>query len=447
VLKRFVSFVPCLLRRVRHRKIAALSTFGKRPSAGSGRPEPVEGRISFTNSDVSRFTFHEQRGLVLLATFAFAGFVACDRTPEQASEAKKAVVADRSGVLHLTSEELARTVIEVTPVARGQSLVPREFPATVQANENELAEVTTLIRGRVVKVHVDAGQDVKKDTLLAMLHSTDLGLAEGGYLKSAAKLHEAKLAYERAKDLHEQKVVSLAELQRREATMKTAQTEAREARNRLELLGVPRQEVERLDREDTIKADVSLRAPFDGRVIMRNITIGEVVEAQQKLFTVADLSDVWVVGNVPEKDVQFIRKDQKVNVIVSAYPHAIVPGTITYIGDVLDPATRTMRLRVTVLNPDRLLKPEMFATVLVYASPTPDALTVPLEAVQNGPTGTMVFVQRGTNDFEVRAVKVGSEQGEVVTVLEGVSAGEQVVTKGSFVLKSEMERHKIEPAP
>ena len=380
-----------------------------------------------------------------LAAFFIVGFAACERTPDQAPEAKKAVVAERPGVVHLTSEELARTVIEVTPVARGQLRVPREFPATVQANENELAEVTALIRGRVVKVHVDVGQDVKKDALLAMLDSTDLGVAEGTYLKSAAKLHEAKLAYERAKDLYEQKVVSLAELQRREAAMKTAQAEAREARNRLELLGVPRQEVERLDREDTIRADVPLRAPFDGRVIMRKITRGEVVETQQKLFTVADLSDVWVVGNVPEKDVQFIRKDQKVNVIVSAYPHAIIPGTITYIGDVLDPATRTMRLRVTVLNPDRLLKPEMFATVLVYASPTPDALTVPLEAVQNGPTGTMVFVQRGTNDFEARTVKVGSEQGELVTVLEGVSAGEQVVTKGSFVLKSEMERHKIEP--
>jgi membrane fusion protein, heavy metal efflux system len=323
--------------------------------------------------------------------------------------------------------------------------VPREFPATVQVNENERAEVTTLIRGRVVKVHVDVGQDVKKDALLAMLHSTDLGVAEGAYLKAAAKLHEAKLAYERARDLHEQKVVSLAELQRREATMKTAQAEAREAQNRLELLGVPRQEVERLDREDTIKADVPLRAPFDGRVIMRNITRGEVVETQQKLFTVVDLSDVWVVGNVPEKDVQFIRKDQKVDVIVSAYPQAIVPGTITYIGDVLDPATRTMRLRVTVLNPDRLLKPEMFAAARVYTAASPDALTVPPSAVQNGPTGTMVFIQRGTNDFEVRAVKLGNEQGEVVTVLEGVSAGEQVVTKGSFVLKSEMERHKIEP--
>ena len=404
-------------------------------------------RISFPDSDCSRFMFHKQCGIVVLIALALAGLIACDRSPDPATEAKKAVVAASPGVLHLTSEELARTVIEVTTVARGALLAPRQYTATVQANENELAEVTTLISGRVVKVHVDVGQDVKKDALLAMLHSTDLGLAEGAYLKAAAKLHEAKLAYERARDLHEHKVVSLAELLRREAAMKTARAEMREARNRLELLGIPRQEVDRLDREDTIKADVPLRAPFDGRVIMRNITRGEVVETQQKLFTVADLSDLWVVGNVPEKDVQYVRKDQKVDVIVSAYPHTIVPGTITYIGDVLDPATRTMRLRVTVLNPDRLLKPEMFALVLVYVAPTPDALTVPLAAVQNGPTGTILFVQRGANDFEVRTVTLGNEQGEVVAVLDGVSAGEQVVTKGSFVLKSEMERHKIEPTP
>lgn len=383
---------------------------------------------------------------LFLVSLALAGFMSCERTPDPVPEANKAAVAERPGVLRLTPEELGRTAIEVSPVARGQVLVPREFPATVQSNENELAEVTTLIRGRVVKVHVDVGQDVKKDTLLALLHSTDLGVAEGAYLKAVARLHEAELAHERARDLHEHKAVSLAELQRREAEMKTALAEARETKNRLELLGVPRQEIERLNREHTIKADVPLRAPFDGRVIMRNITRGEVVETNQKFFTVADLSEVWVVGNVPEKDVQYIRKEQRVDVIVSAYPHAIFPGTITYISDVIDAATRTMRLRVTVPNPDRLLKPEMFATVRVYAAPTSDALTVPLAAVQNGPAGKILFVQKDANEFEVRTVKLGNEQGEVVTVLEGVRAGEHVVTKGSFVLKSEMERHKIEPA-
>lgn len=228
--------------------------------------------------------------------------------------------------------------------------------------------------------------------------------------------------------------------------MKTARAELREAKNRLELLGVPPEEIDRLDRELTIKANVPLRAPFDGRVITRNITQGEVVETDQKLFTVANLTDMWVIGNVPEKDVRFIRKDQKVNVVLAAYPHAIFTGTITYIGDMLDPATRTMSLRVTVPNPDRLLKPEMFAIVSVYGISSPDALSIPLAAVQDGPVGKIVFVQRNAGAFEVRTVKLGDEEGDMIRVLEGVKAGEQVVTKGSFALKSEIERHKIEPS-
>lgn len=383
----------------------------------------------------------------LVACAILMGIIACENKTGDTSATKPVSASAQSGLLRLTPEESSRMELELAPVARGQLLAHREFPATVQANENELAEVTTLIRGRVVKVHVDVGQDVKKGTLLAMLHSMDLGVAEGDYLKAEARLHEAELAHARAKDLYENKAVSLAELQRREAAMKTARAEARETKNRLELLGVPREEIERLDREHTIKADMPLRAPFDGRVIMRNITRGEVVETHQKFFTVANLTDVWVIGNVPEKDVQFIRKDQKVDVVLAAYPHAILPGTITYIGDVLDRATRTMRLRVTVPNPDRLLKPEMFALIRVFAASSPDALSVPLAAVQDGPIGKMVFVQRGAGEFEARTVKLGNEQGDIVRVLEGVSAGEQVVTKGSFALKSEMERHKIEPAP
>lgn len=372
--------------------------------------------------------------------------VACENKSMDATPVKQDLSPQQPGLLHLTQEELSRMRLVLVPVRQGQLLSHRQFPATVQANHNELAEVTPLIRGRVVKVYVDVGQDVKQGALLAMIHSVDLGLAEGDYLKAKARLEEAERSHVRAKELYDGKAVSLAELQRREAAMKTAQAEIREAKNRLELIGVPGEEIERLDREQTIKAEVPLRAPFDGRIIMRNLTRGEVVETDQKLFTVANLTDVWVIGNVPEKDLQFIRKDQKVNVVLAAYPHAIVTGAITHIGDVLDPATRTMRIRVTVLNPDRLLKPEMFAIVSVHGASNEDTLSVPLSAVQDGPVGKMVFVQREAGTFEARTVKLGNEEGDVVEVLEGVRAGEQVVTKGSFALKSEMERHKIEPS-
>ena len=402
-----------------------------------------------SNSHVPRYNARHlvqtcSRSLVIC--LLLTGGAACENKATDTTPVAQNPPSVPSRLLRLTAEELSRMQLELSPVAQGEILSHREFPATVQANQNELAEVTALIRGRVVKVHVDVGQDVTKGTRLALLHSVDLGVAEGEHLKAEARLEEAERSHVRAKELYENKAVSLAELQRREAAMKAARAEARETRNRLELLGVPQEEIERLDREHTIKADMPLRAPFNGRVITRNITKGEVVETDQTLFTVANLTDVWVIGNVPEKDIRFIRKDQHVNVVLAAYPHAIFAGTITYVGDVLDPATRTMSLRVTVSNSERLLKPEMFAVISVYATSSPDALSVPLAAVQDGPVGKMVFIQQEIGTFEARTVKLGSEEGEVVRILEGVKAGEQVVTKGSFALKSEMERHKIEPS-
>lgn len=383
----------------------------------------------------------------LLVGLALMAWTGCERDPATSSTMGKPAVRAAEGIVHLTSQEIARAGIVVLRVKKEPFTIHREFPATIHSNKNELAEVTTLIRGRVVEVSVDVGKDVKKGERLALLDSTDLGLAEGVYLKAAARQYEAQLAYERAANLHEHRAISMAEFQRREAEMKTARADAREAAHRLELLGVPAQEIQRLDRDQTIRSDVALRAPFAGRVIMRNITRGEVVETSRHCFTIADLSDVWVIANVPEKDVRFIRPDQTVEVVVAAYPHALFAGKITHISDVLESATRTMRLRVTVNNPERILKPEMFALVHVYAMPMQELLTVPLGAVQNGMAGKVVFVRKTEGQFELRRVTLGEEQGEKIVVLEGLWEDEEVVVKGAFALRSEVDIHKIEPAP
>ncbi|NJN70072.1 MAG: hypothetical protein HC801_07245 [Nitrospira sp.] len=131
--------------------------------------------------------------------------IACENKPADTSAAKPDPPTTQPGVLRLTPEELSRIQLELAPVAQGQILSHRQFPATVQANQNELAEVTTLIRGRVVKVHVDVGQDVRKRALLATLHSVDLGMAEGEYLKDKARLEEAERSYGRAKELYDNK--------------------------------------------------------------------------------------------------------------------------------------------------------------------------------------------------------------------------------------------------
>ncbi len=345
----------------------------------------------------------------------------------------------------LSPDAVTRAGIAVQPAVRRDFRVHRDFPATVRPNENELAEVQPLVRGRVVEVYVDVGQDTKKGAPLALLDSAELGQAQATFLKTEAKLHEAERAYERARDLLQDKAISLAEFQRREAEALSARSEAREARNRLAVLGMREEAIHQLTLDRTVRSSVPIQAPFAGRVIARNITRGEVVETTEHLFTVADLSDVWIVANVPEKDVRLIKASHDVEIRLTAYPHDLFHGRITYVGDVLDPATRTMKLRVTAPNPGGKLKPEMFATVRVYADPEPHVLAVPLSAVLRDGGNPIIFVQLQPGRFEARTVALGEENGEAVKVLSGLREGESVVTAGAFALKSEAEKYKIEP--
>jgi cobalt-zinc-cadmium efflux system membrane fusion protein len=337
-----------------------------------------------------------------------------------------------------------RGEIVVHPVSRGAFSVHRDFPATVVPNHHATAQITALVRGRVIDVYADYGQQVRTGEALAMLYSGELGVAQSAYLSAGAKLYVATKAFERAKILLKEKVIGLAELQRREGQMLTVQAEQREAQNRLLLLGMTEEEIQTLERDHTIRSYVPITAPFDSRVIQRNITKGEVVEVTEKLFTVADLSEVWVLANIPEKDIPFIQSSDTthgehiVEIRVNAYPDEVFHGRITYVGDVLDVATRTMNLRVEVPNPDRRLKPEMYATVRVYSPVERDVLTVPETAVQRDREKQFVFVRRDEGTFEARNIKVGVSNGEEVTVLDGLHPGEQVVTNGGFILKSEL---------
>lgn len=297
-------------------------------------------------------------------------------------------------------------------------------------------------------VYADLGQQVKGGDLLAILYSGELGMAQSAYLKADAKLYVAERSYERAKMLLAEKVIGLAEEQRRKGELLTTQAEKREARDRLELYGMSDDQIRKLDRDHTIRSYVPIVAPFDGRVIARNLTKGEVVETTEKLFVVADLSVVWVLANIPEKDIPFIRPDaaataQPVDILVNAYPDEVFHGKITYVGDVLDVATRTMNLRLELPNPDKKLKPEMFATIRVWSDPEPNVLMVPERAVQRDRERRFVFVQREPNVFEARDVRLGPSNGRDVKVLDGLLEGETVVTNGAFVLKSELFGEQI----
>lgn len=371
----------------------------------------------------------------------------CDGTPNDVG-ASKSPIAAVTGVVTLPVDEASRVGLVVQSVSRSDFRVHRDFPGIVQPNQRNMAEITTLVRGRVVEVYADLGQEVKANAPLAILYSSELGLAQSAYLKARAKLHVAEQAYARAKFLLQEKVIGEAEAQRRQAELLSIQAEANEAHDHLKLLGMSEEEFRRLERSREIRSVVPIVAPFAGRIIGRNLTRGEVVETTENLFVVADLSEVWVRANIPEKDIPFVHSvhtssDTQAEVRINAYPKEIFKGTITYVGDVLDPATRTMQLRLELPNPDGRLKPEMFATIRLFSEAQPDRLAVPEAALQRGQGRTFVFVQRSTNEYEVRDVQVGESNGTLTAVLGGLKEGEQVVTHGAFVLKSELLKKPV----
>lgn len=378
---------------------------------------------------------------IVLALLLLTG---CQDKPSNGKDGAKPQAKPQPGIVHLSAEEIQSGEIVVQPVTKNDFRIHRDFPSTVASNHHATAHITTLVRGRVLDVYADFGQEVKRGEVLARLYSGELGMAQSSYLKAGARLYVKARAFERARTLLEEKVIGLAEQQRREGEMLSARAERREAQDHLRLIGMSDDQIDQLDRKQTIRSNVPITAPFDGRVILRNVTKGEVVEVTHRLFTIADLSTVWVLADIPEKDIPFIQKAERtdgrqiVEVRLNAYPDEVFHGTVTYVGDVLDVATRTMNLRLELPNPDFKLKPEMYATVRVHSRPTSDVLTVPENAIQRDRERRFVFVQRDSRTFEARDVKMGDSNGKQVAIVEGLREGEQVVTNGGFILKSEL---------
>ena len=328
----------------------------------------------------------------------------CDGTPSDVVASKAPAAVSTPGRITLSAEESSRVGVEVQPVVRSDFRTHRDFPAIVQPNQRNMAEITTLVRGRVIEVYADLGQEVKANAPLAILYSSELGLAQSAYLKAKAKLHVAEQAFNRAQFLLQEQVIGEAEAQRRQAELLSTQAEANESHDRLKLLGMNEEEFNRLDRSRKIRSVVPIVAPFGGRIIGRKLTRGEVVETTENLFVIADLSEVWVQANIPEKDIPFVHSvhasgGTQVEVRINAYPKEVFEGTITYVGDVLDPITRTMQLRSELPNRDGRLKPEMFATIRLFSEAQPDRLAIPEAALQRDQGRTFVFVQRGANEY------------------------------------------------
>jgi cobalt-zinc-cadmium efflux system membrane fusion protein len=333
-------------------------------------------------------------------------------------------------VLKLSDAEITAAGIKVEPLAEQPVRARLVAPAEIQPNQDRIAHVTPRIAGRIVKAPATLGERVRTGQTLAVLDSIELGEAQSAYLQAASRFATARADFERAEGLNRDQIISQKEYLRIRAEFQQSGAALRAAEDKLRLLGVSPPAA-----SDRATSVFPIVAPFAGTVIEKDAVLGELATPDKTLFTVADLSVLWVQATLFEKDLGMVKKGAAAEVTVTAYPKEVFPGRVTYISEVLDKDTRTVRARIEVKNADGRLKPDMFAHAAIEAGGTTNALLVPDEAVvllQGQPT---VYVE-DAHGFEPRPVELGARYGNRVEIRSGLAPGDLAVTSGAYALKA-----------
>jgi len=388
----------------------------------------------------------DNRSLAALACVALV--VACSRGAAE-HEPMPAEDHEESALVSLTVEAYEVAGIGVAPVELRALVSTVRVTGSLSYDERRLAIATARIGGRITRVVADYGQRVSAGQVLAWIDSPDLGVAQAEYRRAVSMLRLREAEYERAELLLQGEAISRGGLLRREADWRAAQADLQTAEQKLHILGLSRGDVETLSRDGADAGRVyPVRASIDGLVTERNAVPGRVVSADDELFTVAELDSLWLFLQVFEKDLPSVKEGAAVTLTCESHPEDRFRGTIDFVGQVLDPHSRTVSARAVIDNPDGELKPGMF----VYASverrtenaAAPSRLAVPTTAVASVEGRDVVFVQAAARAFELRPVVLGESGGDWVEIRSGLTGGESIAVAGVFTLKSEVLKGGLE---
>jgi cobalt-zinc-cadmium efflux system membrane fusion protein len=375
----------------------------------------------------------------LLATLIAAAVLAgCGKGQTDVAGAAPAVDPD----LVVVNAEMARN-FKVAPLALQKVSTERDLPGRIEANEQLVTRIGASVTGRVTEVYAEVGARVRAGQQLARVTSPDLTNAQLAYLRAHSATNQAQRAVERAQLLIQADVIGSAELQRREAELAIARAELRAATDQLLLLGVSEEYIERLREKGQLSAYAGVNAPRSGVVIERKVSQGQVAQPGDPLFTIADLSKVWVVGALPEQDAAAVQMGQRVEIRVPALPQREFKGKVVFVSDTISPDTRTLVVRTEVDNADRALKPQMLATLRIIGAAR-EQLALPEAAVVRDNDKDHVFVQTAAGQFRLTPVELAPATAGVRPLLKGPAAGTPVVVDGAFHLNNERKRAELE---
>ena len=311
--------------------------------------------------------------------------------------------------------------------------------------------------GSVVSVYANLGDFVHKGQVLARYHADEVRDARAQYRAALSELDRAKAAEAQAQrnrdraqrllDLKAGSVQQVEQLQQdlvsAEAGVKKAQIEVDRGRDLLEDdLRVPADPAP--NRKDETEDDVPILAPAEGFIIEKNVTPGKTVELSAVTFVIGDLSKVWMLASVRQEDLGRLRTGQSAVVTLSGLEGIRLAGKITNLGQEFDPSTRVMQIRIELANATGRLRPEMLANAEIPIGGGRPVLAVPSDAVQQVNGQDVVFVRTAPDRFAVRPVRVAETTGGRTPILEGIKAGDQIVIRGSFILKSQLLKATLE---
>jgi cobalt-zinc-cadmium efflux system membrane fusion protein len=348
----------------------------------------------------------------------------CSRSPDPDHTT---TASDSTGVITLPADQVAR--IHVTPVTDTTFHLTVTTTGTVAFNGDQSTQVLAPISGPVQRVLAEPGTHVARGQPLAVVSSPDFAAAVADFRKAQAEAQNARRIADLDEQLFKNDAIARRDMEQAQTDAISAEADLEAARQALLALGADSTDLSTLEAGKLIDAKGSvIRSPLEGTLVEKLITPGQLLTAgETACFTVADVSRMWVLGNVFESDLANVDRRDSVDVTSNAYPGVTFRGQIDYVADLIDPDTRATSVRVTVPNPDHRLRQGMYVDV---------AIQVPVSAVERDEDNQpFVFVGLGNNRFQRRTVTLGERVGDAYHITDGLSPGDQVVAEGELFLQ------------
>lgn len=318
-----------------------------------------------------------------------------------------------------------------------------EIPGRVEFNRHNLARITPLSAGIMLKVHIQPGFQVKKGDLLAEIAMPEIASLKAQFLTAKARQTQTEATYLREKHLLERGISSAWEFEQAGAEYRAAQSASEQYRQQLLNFGLAASALKQLLVDGKSSAVLPLRAPFDGTIVAVETAAGEAVEPGTPLFTLADLDTLWIELSVPESSIYQVRDNAPIQARFNGLPDMVFSGQVFQAGAVVDERTRTLKVLAEVKNPSQRLKVGMFGSVRLLEGGKRQVLSVSADALQNIDGMSYVFVQQESDLFDLRRVQTGAKKDGMVMILAGLSLNDQVVVSQGFALKSEVLKARL----